>query len=68
MKAKLMVQVQCGECNSQMNYHEEGKFIRCNGLKCPARHINYLAPTIELIKEKLDESAKPAGKSKATKA
>lgn len=71
MQAKLKVQLQCSECNGQMHFHEEGKYVRCNTIKCKERHINYLAPTIDLIKDKVDEPAKPTkptGKGGAAKA
>jgi len=68
MQAKLKVQLQCGECNGQMHYHDNDKYVRCNTIKCKERHINYLAPTIELSKEKLNEAEKPAKPARANKA
>jgi DNA-directed RNA polymerase subunit RPC12/RpoP len=67
MQAKLQVQMNCAECNGQLQYHENGKYVRCNTIKCSHRHVNYLAPTLELLKEKLDEPAKPARKKSAAK-
>lgn len=75
MKAPIRVEVLCGECNGQMQYHENGKFVRCNTLKCSQRHVNYLAPTIQLEKEEKananitskTSSPKPNGKGKPAK-
>lgn len=68
MKAKIKCEINCGECGGQMQYHENGKFVRCNTVKCSQRHVNYLAPTIDLIKEgEVSEKSKSSGKTKAAK-
>lgn len=51
MKAIIRTEINCGECGSLMQYHKESTLVRCNQLKCKERHVNYLAPTIELAKE-----------------
>jgi len=69
MKAQIRVEVLCGECNGQMQYHQEGKFVRCNTIKCSQRHVNYLAPTIQLEKEEKANAnnSNNAGKTPASK-
>lgn len=72
MEAKIKAEINCGECGGMMQYHENGKYVRCNTLKCSQRHINYLAPTITLKlekeKEEVKDEQKPARKKPATKA
>ncbi len=65
MKAIIRTEINCGECGSLMQYHKESTLVRCNQLKCKERHVNYLAPTIELAKEK-PEGKKNVSKPKAT--
>lgn len=65
MKAIIRTEINCGECGSLMQYHKESTLVRCNQLKCKERHVNYLAPTIELVKEK-PEVKKNVSKPKAT--
>lgn len=66
MKAKLNTPLQCGECGSLLQYHQENKYVRCTQLKCSQRLINYLVPTIELHTEDQPEEAPKRGKSKGT--
>lgn len=61
MKAVIQSQIHCGECNSLMQYHEENTKVRCNQLKCEQRHVEYLAPTIEL--EPVEKPEKASAKN-----
>lgn len=58
MKAKMRIEVNCGECGGQMQYHENSKFVKCNGLKCKERGVLYNAPTITLTPVKKPEKEK----------
>lgn len=65
MKAIIRTEISCGECGSLMTYHKESTLVRCNQIKCAERHVEYLAPTIELIKSDEPEKKKrgrPAAK------
>jgi NADH pyrophosphatase NudC (nudix superfamily) len=62
MKAIIQAQIHCGECGSLMQYHKENTMVRCNQLKCSERHVEYLAPTIELAKP-VEEKPKKAARN-----
>ena len=64
MKAIIRTEINCGECGSLMQYHKESTVVRCNQLKCKQRHVDYLAPTIDLVKANEPEKKKRGPKPK----
>ena len=70
MKARINIELACEECNGRLNYHQESKYVRCNGLKCSKRGVLYLSPTVELVsvadKEAEDKKAATNAKRQET--
>ncbi len=57
MRAIINVEITC-ECGGLMQPHQD-KYVRCHKIKCKHRHINYLAPTVDLETEYTEEKVPP---------